>query len=391
MAELENVTHLTFQGGLERVREFLRWLRRSSDEAEADRLLTKCADVLCQLAPLAGPQSEQPLPQLLYRIGLSLVREARLSLWARLLGRFMHEASSRRDLAAMEASAATVELAASQASLEAIFQRFQEPEPPRVDSLVELLQVLPATSLSAATRLAIRSVPEFLLEPVRDFCRSSSQHFVEGLTELAADPDAAVARFALGCISGCDDERAGRVAAEGLRHADSVVRVAAIECLGRRANDAATRQLLDRLERRFIKPLVESEEIALYDALIASERGDALARVAERLLGPPRTLKARLIALVRSPPLDPVAAAVIRRLAASPTLQARDLLQRGTHAANASVARACREALQAQKSDAPTEPMTGPPSGPTPGTSSGKSSGPSSDLTSDPSSEDVLD
>jgi hypothetical protein len=375
MAEVENVTHLTFQGGLERVREFLRWLRRSDDEADADRLLTKCADVLCQLAPLAGPQSEQPLPQLLSRIGLSLVREGRLSLWARLLGRFMQEASARRDLVATEASAATVEIAASQSSLEAIFQRFQEPEPPRVDALVELLQILPATSLSAATRLAIRSVPEFLLEPVRDFCRSASQHFVEGLAELASDPDATVARFALGCIAGCDDERAGRVAAEGLRHADAAVRVAAIECLGRRANDAATRQLLDRLDRRYIKPLVEAEEIALYDALIATERHDALSRVEERLLGPRRTLTARLIALVKSPPLDPVAAAVIRRLAASGTLQAQDLLQRGTHAANASVARACRETLQTRPPAPPADPAAVPPA----------------DASSDPTSDDVLD
>lgn len=346
MAEVENVSRITFPGGLERMREFLRQLRRSEDEAETDRLLTKCADVLCQLAPLTPPESESTLPQILSLMGLGLVREGRLSLWARLLGRFMHESSARRDLVATRASAATVDLAASPPSLEAIFQRFQEPAPPRVEALVELLRVLPATSLSAATRLAIHSVPEFLLEPVRDYCRSASQHHIEGLTELAADPDAAVARFALGCIADCDDERAAQVAAEGLHHADAGVRVAAIECLARRANDVSTRQLLDRLDRRYVKPLGEQEEIALYAALIASERHDALARVEKRLLGPPRKFTARLLALVRSPALDPVAAAVIRRLAANPSPKAHDLLQRGTHAANASVARACRDALQ---------------------------------------------
>jgi HEAT repeat protein len=346
MSEVENVTHLSLQSGLERLREFLRWLRHSDDEAEEQRLLAKCADVLCQLASLTGSEKESQLPALLSRMGLGLVREARLSLWAKLLGRFTHEASARRDLVAMQASAATVDIAASPASLEAIFQRFQEPEPPRVDALVELLRVLPATSLSMATRLAIRSVPEFLLEPVKDFCRLASEHHENGLVELAADPDAAVARFALAVVAESVDARALRIAAEALRHADPEVRIAAIACLGRQSNDASTRQLFDRLDRRFIRPLTEAEEIALYDALFFTGRLDALARIEARLIGPPRSLVARLKALVNVASHDPVVSTLIRHLAENPSPKAQDLLQRGTHAANASVARACREALQ---------------------------------------------
>lgn len=348
MPELENVSRISFQGGLERMREFLRQLRRAEDDAETDRLLEKTADLLCRIAPLAGTEPESSLPQLLSRVGLILAREGRLSLWAKLLNRFSQEASARRELVAIQASAQTVDLAASSASLEAIFQRFREPEPPRVDALVELLRVLPATSLSAATRLALKSVPEILLEPVRDYCRAASQHNVDGLTELAADPDAMVARFALRVVADLDDERVLGVAIVALRHADADVRVEAIQCLGRQVNDRATRLLMERLDRRFITPLAEPEEITLYGALISSGRLDALARVEERLVGPPRTLSARLKALVKVATPDPVAAAVVRRLASDPKPQALDLLQRGTHASNPAIARACRDALQAR-------------------------------------------
>lgn len=346
MPELENAARITFQGGLERLREFLRQLRRAQDEAETDSLIVKTADLLCRLAPLSGTEPENALPDLLSRIGLTLAREGRLSLWAKLLSRFSLEASARREIVAIQASAQTVDLAASSASLEAIFQRFHEPEPPRVDALVELLRVLPATSLSLATRLALKSVPEILLEPVREYCKAASQHHVEGLTDLATDADATVARFALRVVADLEDERVLGVATAALRHSDAGVRVAAIECLDRLASDRATKLLLERLDRRFITPLAAPEEIALYGALFSSGRLDALARVEERLVGPPRGLAARLKALVRVATHDPVAEAVVRRLASEPSAQARDLLQRGTHASNPSVARACREALQ---------------------------------------------
>ena len=346
MGEHENGSRFSFQNGLERVRELLRQTRRSEDEKEIDRLLTQCIELLCRLAPLAGEEKETALPHLLSRMGLGLAREGRLSLWATLLTRFSQEASARHDLAAIRVSTQTVDLAASQPSLEAIFQRFQQPSPPRVDALVELLHVLPATALAPATRLAIQSVPEFLLEPVREYCRIASEHHVAGLVELAADADPAVARFALGAIANCTDERARRVAAECLRHAETAVRIAAIECLGQQGNEGGTRLLLDRLDRRFKLPLAETEEIALYRALITSGRHDALARVEERLVGPPATLKTRLKALVSvTAQSDTVTSAVIQQLVATPTPQAHNLLQRGTHATSASVARTCRDAL----------------------------------------------
>jgi HEAT repeat protein len=345
MAELVNGSRFSFQNGLEWVRELLRQARRSEDETEIDRLVTQCVETLCKLAPLAGEDKETALPHLLSRMGLGLAREGRLSLWATLLSRFLQEASARRDLAAIKISAQTVDLAASQPSLEAIFLRFQEPAPPRVDALVELLHVLPATALAPATRLAIECVPEFLLEPVREYCRDASEHHVAGLVELAGDPDAGVARFALATVENCTDERARRVAAECLRHADPDVRVAAIKCLGQQGNEAGTRLLLERLDRRFKLPLAENEEIALYSSLIATGRHDALARVEERLIGPPPTLTNRLKALVSAAPNDNVTSALIRQLVANPTPQAHDLLQRGMRASSASVARACREAL----------------------------------------------
>jgi HEAT repeat protein len=345
MAELENGGRFSFQNGLERVRELLRQARRSEDEEELDRLLTQCVELLCRLAPLSGVEKETSLPHLLSNMGLGLAREGRLSLWARLLSRLSQEASARRELAALKVSAQTVDLAAGHSSLEAIFQRFQQPAPPRVDALVELLSVLPATALAPATRLAIQCVPEFLLEPVREYCRTASEHHVAGLVELAADADPAVARFALDTIGTCSDERARRVAAESLRHADLEVRIAAIQCLGQQGNEAGTRLLLERLDRRFKMPLSEREEIALYGSLIATGRHDALSRVEERLVGPPATLTTRLKALVSVAPSDTVTTAVIRLLIANPTPQAYDLLQRGTHATSSSVARACREAL----------------------------------------------
>jgi HEAT repeat protein len=346
MVEHENGSRFSFQNGLEWVRELLRQARRSEDETEIDHLLTQCVELLCKLSPLAGEEKETALPHLLSRMGLGLAREGRLSLWATLLNRFSQEASSRRDLAAIKVSTQTVDLAASQPSLEAIFQRFQQPAPPRVDALVELLHVLPATALALATRLAIQCVPEFLLEPVREYCRAASEHHVAGLVELAADPDPAVARFALSSIATCTDERARRVAAESLRHADPAVRIAAIQCLGQQGNEGGTKLLLDRLDRRFKTPLAENEEIALYGALITSGRHDALARVEERLVGPPPTLTTRLKSLVSSTTgSDTVTSAVIQQLVANPTPQAHDLLQRGTHATSASVARARREAL----------------------------------------------
>ncbi len=345
MADVTTGSRMSFRNGLEQVKDLLRQIRRHEGFPEFDGLIGQCAEQLCAIAPLSGEDRDSSLPQILSRIGIGLAREGRLHTWACVLARFLQEASARRDLHAIRASATTVELAASQPSLEAIFQRYKEPQPPRVEALVELLKILPATSLAAATRLAIRSMPDFLLEPVQEFCRASSAHHCEGLVELASDPDPAIATFALGVVEGTDEDRVTRLGAVALRHADPVVRIAALGLLGRHASDKATKLLLERLDKRFKTPLAAGEEAELYRTLVATGRHDALARVEERLVAAPATFVMRLKSLVASLPEDPVAAAVVKELAAQTSPQARDLLRRGTKSRHPAVAKACRDAL----------------------------------------------
>jgi hypothetical protein len=345
MADVTSGSRMSFRTGLEQVKDLLRQIRRSEGFPEFDGLIGQCAEKLCAIAPLSGEDRESSLPQVLSRIGIGLAREGRLQTWVCLLARFLQEASARRDLHAIRASTTTVELAASQPSLEAIFQRFKEPQPPRVDALVDLLKILPATSLAAATRLAIRSMPEFLLEPVQEFCRESSAHHCEGLVELAGDPDPVIALFALGVVEGTDDDRVTHLGAVALRHADPAVRLAALRLLGGQPSDKATKLLLERLDRRFKTPLAPDEEVELYRALVATARADVLVRVEERLVAAPASFALRLKALVSSAPEDPVATAIVKELVAQTSLQARDLLRRGTKSRHPAVAKTCRDAL----------------------------------------------
>jgi len=345
MADVQTDPRTVFRNGVERVRELLRQARRSEETGEVEHLMTQCVETLCAISPLAGEDPDTDLPDVLAKMGLGLAREGRLSMWATLLTRFSAEASARREINAIRVAAQTVDHAASPPSLEEIFQRFQQPAPPRVDALVELLRVLPATAITMATKYAILSVPEFLLEPVREFCRASSEHHLDGLLELAADPDPAVARFALGTVDGANDDRVRQVAGVCLRHDDVEVRIAAIRLLGQNVSDGGTKLLLERHDRRFKTPMPVPEEIMLFAALVATGRHDALARVEERLVSAPPTLSSRLLSLVRTTPDDAVAAALIHELAISSSAQAHDLLLRGTHSANPAVARACRDQI----------------------------------------------
>jgi hypothetical protein len=345
MADVTSGARTSFRHGIEQAKELLRQVRRAEGTEEFDGLVTQCAAHLCAIAPQSGEDRDSSLPQLLSRLGIGLAREGRIHMWACVLARFLQEASARRDLHAIRASTTAVELAASQPSLEAIFQRFAAPQPPSVEGLIELLKILPATSLAAATRLAIQSMPDFLLEPVKEFCRESSAHHCEGLLELVGDANPAVACFALDVVAGTDDDRIPRLATVALRHAEPAVRIAASRMLGAQVSEAGTKLLLERLDRRFKTPLAPDEEVELYRALVATGRHDAMSRVEERLVGARRSFGARLKSLLRPTPDDPVAKAVIRELATNPTPQARDLLQRATKSAGPVVAKACRDAL----------------------------------------------
>ena len=345
MAEVGTGARTSFRNGLERVKELLRQIRRAEGMPEFDELVGQCVDELCALAPLSGDDRDTSLPQLFSKMGIALAREGRIHMWAAVLSRFLQEASARRDLHAIRASTTTVELAASQPSLEAIFQRFKEPQPPRVDALVELLKILPATSLASATKLAIESMPDFLLEPVKEFCREASAHHCEGLIELAGDPNPAIAMFALEVVVDANDDRLPRLAAAALRHADPGVRMATIRRLGDHASAEGTKLLMERLDRRFKLKLVADEEVELYRAMVATGRLEALLRVEERLMGTVQSFGARFKSMFKSTPDDPVPAMLVKELAAKPTPQARDVLQRGTKSRMPWIAKACREAL----------------------------------------------
>lgn len=346
MVQLESKSRLSFPRGMEQVRELLRQARRAIADTELFRLVDEAVELLCKLSSLPPDEGSPSLPELVVRLGKGLAKEGRLHLWARVLGRFSQEASSQRDLAAIAAAAQTVELAARADALAPIFECFRQPGPPRVDALCELLEVLPATALSQTTRFAVKCVPEILLEPVREYCRSSADHHIAGLAEAAADPDPAIARFALSVVEKAGGERTRRIAAASLRHPIEEVRVDAIKRLGEVGDEAATRLLLDRLERRRKSPLTEAEEKALYVALIWSGRHEALARVEDRLVGGIQSFSSRLKKTFARAPDDPVAVALIAQLSANKTAQARDLLQRGMRSQDPAISRACRDALQ---------------------------------------------
>src|SRR5262245_49028075 len=118
MADATTGSRTSFRGGIERVKDLLRQIRRAEDTPEFDGLVGQCAEQLCAIAPLSGEDRDSSLPHLLAKIGIALAREGRIHLWACLLSRFLHEAAARRDLHAIRASATTVELAAGQPALE---------------------------------------------------------------------------------------------------------------------------------------------------------------------------------------------------------------------------------------------------------------------------------